>query len=48
MSTKFFSPRLFVTQRIVHAHTGTITAHSTVGQGTTFLVRLPAAPPSAP
>jgi len=48
MSTKFFSPRLFVTQHIVTAHSGTLTAASVIGQGTTFLVRLPAAPLSAP
>jgi two-component system CheB/CheR fusion protein len=33
---------LYIAQEIVSAHGGTITARSTVGEGTTFTVRLPA------
>ena len=33
--------RLFIAQEIVGAHGGTIEARSTVGEGTTFTVRLP-------
>jgi signal transduction histidine kinase len=33
---------LYIAQEIVTAHGGTITARSTVGEGTTFTVRLPA------
>jgi signal transduction histidine kinase len=33
---------LYIAQEIVGAHGGTITARSTVGEGTTFTVRLPA------
>ncbi len=32
---------LFVSQRIIRAHGGTIEAHSVEGQGTTFIIRLP-------
>jgi two-component system NtrC family sensor kinase len=33
---------LFVSQRIILGHNGTLTVQSTEGQGTTFLIRLPA------
>jgi signal transduction histidine kinase len=32
---------LFITQEIVHAHGGTISARSSAEEGTTFTVRLP-------
>ncbi len=32
---------LFISQQIVHAHGGTLTVESTVGEGATFTVRLP-------
>jgi two-component system, NtrC family, sensor kinase len=40
---------LFVSYGIIEQHNGSITVRSKVGEGTTFIVRLPAAPPqSAP
>ena len=39
---------LFVTQRIIRAHNGSIDVHSTVGQGTTFTIRLPMATAGLP
>jgi signal transduction histidine kinase len=37
---------LWITRQIVHASAGTIDVHSELGEGTTFTVRLPMAPPS--
>ncbi len=39
---------LSIVAAIVTAHGGTVTAASTIGQGTTFTVRLPAQPPDGP
>jgi signal transduction histidine kinase len=38
---------LYISRQIVEAHDGSIEAASTVGQGTTFTVRLPLAASSA-
>ena len=37
---------LAITQAIVHAHHGTVTVHSTVGEGTRFTIRLPVPAPN--
>jgi signal transduction histidine kinase len=37
---------LFIVDRVVHAHGGTVEVRSTVGDGTTFTVRLPRSPAS--
>ena len=39
---------LSIVSAIVAAHGGTVTAASSLGNGTTFTVRLPAAPPAGP
>ena len=39
---------LFVSQRIVRAHNGTLDVASTEGKGTTFTIRLPAATAGSP
>ena len=39
---------LALVQRLTELHGGTVEAHSTLGQGSEFLVRLPLAPPIAP
>jgi two-component system OmpR family sensor kinase len=38
---------LSIVSAIVHAHGGTVSAEARVGEGTTFLVHLPSAPPGA-
>jgi two-component system, OmpR family, sensor histidine kinase BaeS len=39
---------LYIAREIVAAHGGTIEARSTVGEGTTMIIRLPLRPPALP